>query len=144
MNKTHRCVIGFLVVWALIAAGTAVAQNPGPDKDPFKGRLFPPNVILEHQQALELSEQQLKDIRSAVIEVQSNIAEHQWDLRDAYQRVMTQLEQSPVDEASVLNDIDQALAAENKVKRMQVAMLIRLRNVLTEEQFAYLQATRNE
>jgi hypothetical protein len=30
------------------------------------------------------------------------------------------------------------LTAENKVKKLQVAMLVELRNLLTEEQMAYL------
>ena len=36
--------------------------------------------------------------------------------------------------------VDKALIAENNVKKEQVAMLIRLRNLLTDEQIAYLEA----
>ena len=76
----------------------------------------PPNVILEHQDELKLSEAQFSAIRAAVVEVQANVAEHEWDLREAYQRAMTNLDESPVDEDKVLKNIEAVLQAENQVK----------------------------
>jgi hypothetical protein len=140
MNKG---IMKIALPWVLlVCGGVALAQNPGHDKDVFKGKLFAPDVILEHREALELSEQQLSGIRAAVIDVQSNIAEYQWDLRDAYQRVLSDLDAAEIDEERVLEHVSAALAAENKVKKMQVGMLIRLRNLLTEEQVAYLKSVR--
>ena len=40
--------------------------------------------------------------------------------------------------SKVLELVDAALAAENTVKKLQVAMLIELRNLLTDEQMDYL------
>ena len=48
------------------------------------------------------------------------------------------LDKSPVDSNRVLELVDAVLAAENKVRKMQVAMLIELRNLLTDEQMDYL------
>ena len=144
MNTFRRPLFVLLAGYLLLIGGTAAAQDSVPGKDPFNGRLFPPNVILEHQQALDISEQQLAAIRAAVIEVQGKVAEHQWDLREAYQRVMTELERSPIDEEQVLANIDQALLAENRVKKTQVAMLIKLRNLLTDEQVDYLRSVRRD
>lgn len=131
-----------LLVTLIVCSGFAAAQNAGPkpDKDPFHGKLFPPDVILQHREALQLDDEQLAAIRAAVIDVQSNIAGHQWDLRDAYQQVLADLAETPVDEARVLQHVQLALAAENEVKKMQVGMLVRLRNLLTDEQFAYLES----
>jgi len=136
MNK------GILALLALtcLATGPAIAQ--GEKGDVFKGKLFPPNVILEHQTELNLSKQQFTEIRKAVVDVQANVAEHEWDLREAYQSILNELDQSPIDEAQVLELIDAALKAENEVKKMQVAMLIELKNLLTDEQIAYLESVR--
>ncbi len=112
----------------------------GQDRDVFKGKLFPPNVILEHQDALGLTKEQFTAIRAAVVEVQGNVAEHEWDPREAYQRVMNDLDESPVDEDKVMENVGKALLAENEVKKLQVAMLIKLRNLLTDEQMEYLQS----
>ena len=123
----------------LAAAGT-FAQQPGPQRDPFQGKLFAPNVILENRDALDLTREQFTAIRGAVVEVQGDIAEHEWDLREAYQQVLSDLDEKPVDEDKILAGVEKALLAENEVKKRQVALLIRLRNLLTDEQMATLQS----
>lgn len=131
--------IGTVIAALFIVGGSiAYAQQPGMGKDVFKGKLFPPNIVLEHQDALGLTKEQYTAIRTAVVKVQSNIAEHEWDLREAYQEVLRELDHSPVNSNRVLELVDAALAAENKVKKLQVAMLIELRNLLTDEQMDYL------
>jgi hypothetical protein len=113
---------------------------PGNQKDVFRGKLFPPNIIMEHQNELGLSKEQFTAIRAAVVEVQSNVAGHEWDLREAFQRVLAQLDESPIDEDKVIDSLQVALQAENEVKKQQVAMLIKLRNLLTDQQVEYLQS----
>jgi hypothetical protein len=122
---------------ASLATGTALAEDP---KDVFKGKLFAPNVILEHRDELQLSKDQFTAIRAAVVEVQSGVAEHEWDMQEAYQALMLELDRSPVSENKVLEYADQALLAENQVKKKQMAMLVRLKNLLTEDQVAYLES----
>ena len=125
------------VVAALLIALPAGAQDK---KDPFKGKLFPPNVILENQAELNLTKEQFTQIRAAVVEVQGNVAEHEWDMREAYLLIMAELDKSPIDEDAVLEHAEAALLAENQVKKHQMAMLVRLKNLLTEEQVAILEA----
>jgi hypothetical protein len=129
-----------LLAVASFVVGAAGAAEPKPDV--FKGKLFPPNVILEHQLELGLSKQQFTEIRKTVVELQGNVAEHEWDVREAYQNIMAELDRSPIDQDKVLEHVGAALRAENEVKKLQVAMLVKLRNLLTEEQVAYLEATR--
>lgn len=142
MIQGKKCVLSVAGMLLFFLATSAMAQGSGPQNDVFKGKLFPPNVILEHQDELNLSKEQFTSIRAAVVEVQAAVAEHEWDLREAYQRAMADLDESPVDEEKVLQSIEAALLAENEVKQLQVAMLIRLRNLLTDEQMAYLQSLR--
>ncbi len=123
-----------------LLSSVAAAQSPAIPKDVFKGKLFAPNVILEHQDELDLSKEQFAAIRAAVVEVQGSVAGHEWDLRDAYMKVLADLDDSPIDEDKVLENVDAALLAENRVKKLQVTMLIRLRNLLTDEQVEYLQS----
>jgi len=123
---------------AVLVATAAFAQ--GPQRDVFKGKLFPPNIILEHQDALDLSKDQFTAIRAAVVETQGSVAEHEWDLREAYQQVMSDLDEVPVDEEKVMENVQKALLAENEVKKLQVRLLIELRNLLTDEQMVYLQS----
>ena len=43
-----------------------------------------------------------------------------------------------------MQDVQAALSAENEVKKLQVGMLIKLRNLLTDEQMEYLRSVRKE
>lgn len=130
---------GFLSVLAVASLWVGFANAAEPQKDVFKGKLFPPNVILEHQAELELSKAQFTDIRAAVVEVQAGVAEHEWDMREAYQALMLELDKSPIDEDRVLKHANVALLAENQVKKKQMTMLVRLKNLLTADQIRYLE-----
>ena len=126
----------------VLFTSAASAQAQRGQADVFKGKLFPPNIILEHQDELNLSKEQFTAIRAAVVEVQANVAGHEWDLREAYQKALANLDEVPVDENKVLGNVAAVLAAENEVKKLQVAMLIRLRNLLTDEQMEYLRSVK--
>ena len=77
---------------------------------------------------------------SLVSEARANVAEHEWDMREAYLGVMSELDKSPVDEGKGMALVNTVLLAENEVKKEQMTMLIRLRNLLTAEQVAYLES----
>lgn len=140
MRQGIKKSLPLAAICVFLLASVASAQGPGKGRDVFKGKLFPPNVIMEHQDELGLSKEQFTAIRAAVVEVQVSVAEHEWDLREAYQRVLAELDETPIDENQVLEHVEKALLAENEVKKLQVGMLIELRNLLTDEQMAYLQS----
>lgn len=142
MSKRRFMNIPLLLVFLSLIFSVAQAEGASAKKDVFKGKLFAPNVILEHQDELGLTKEQFTAIKMAVVEVQSNIAEHEWDLREAYLKTLASLDESPIDEEKVLKSVAEALLAENQVKQLQVRMLIRLRKLLTDEQVEFLQAQR--
>ena len=129
-----------LVLLAMLILGSGNANAQEPKEDVFKGKLFAPNIILEQQGALNLTKEQYTEIRAAVVEVQTGVAEHEWDMREAYQALMLELDQAPIDSAAVMKYVNTALLAENQVKKKQVAMLVKLKNLLTGEQIEYLES----
>jgi len=142
MRQGIRNSLTLLGLCLVLFSTVGSAQGVGQQKDVFKGKLFAPKIILENQDALGLSKEQFTAIKAAVVEVQAGVAEHEWDLREAYMKVMADLDEVPVNEDKVMVNVEAALLAENQVKKRQVAMLIRLRNLLTEEQVQYLQSLR--
>lgn len=123
---------------------TGFARGLGGKGDVFKGKLFPPNIIMENREALGLTKKQFTAIRAIVVEVRTNVAEHEWDMQDAYRRVLSKLDETPVDEGQVLENVRAVLKAENQVKLMQITMLIKLRNLLTVEQVEYLKGKKSK
>ncbi len=144
MNKGSQKRLSFLLVCLSLLSSVTLAQDTGAKKDVFKGKLFAPNIILEHQDELGLTKEQFTAIRAAVVEVQANVAGYEWDLREAYMQTLASLDESPVDEDKVLQSVEAALLAENEVKKLQVRMLIKLRNLLTDEQIEFLKAQRQQ
>ena len=142
MSKRSLMRIPLALVFLSLISSVAHAQGVPGNKDVFKGKLFAPNIVLQHQDELGLTKEQFTAIKTAVVEVQANIAEHEWDLREAYLQTLASLDESPIDEDKVLKSVEKALLAENQVKQLQVRMLIRLRKLLTDEQVEYLQAQR--
>ena len=138
MRNGHSIVKVLVAAVAVFSLSTALAANN--KEDPFKGKLFAPNVILKNQTELGLTKAQFTAIRAAVVEVQGNVAEYEWDMREAYLKLMAELDESPISEDQVLKHADVALLAENQVKKHQMAMLVRLKNLLTAEQIAYLES----
>ena len=133
-----------IIACLMLCTSFAVAQDRGGKPDPFKGKLFAPDIILKNQTELNLTKEQFTGIKAAVVEVQANVAEYEWDLRQAYQKVLAALDESPIDEKTVLENVNDVLLAENQVKKQQVAMLIRLKNLLNKEQIAYLESIRED
>ena len=142
MSKREIWRIPFLLLCFGLMSSAVLAQGFPGKKDVFKGKLFAPNVILEHQDELGLTKEQFTAIKTAVVEVQASVAEHEWDLRQAYMKTLESLDETPIDEEQVLKNVEAALLAENQVKQLQVRMLIRLRMLLTDEQVEYLREQR--
>ncbi len=138
MRNGHLIVKILVAAVAIFSLGTVVAADN--KEDPFKGKLFAPNVILENQAELGLTKDQFTEIRATVVEVQGNVAEYEWDMREAYLKLMAELDESPISEDRVLEHAEVAMLAENQVKKHQMAMLVRLKNLLTAEQIAYLES----
>jgi Spy/CpxP family protein refolding chaperone len=136
MNRFSTVFIACL--W--LACGTAIAQegdkNQGrpPGQDPIAEHLMPPELIMQNQRAIGLTEAQQKSVINEVKQAQGRMVDVQWDLQRAVERMVELLKPDKVDEAAVLAQLDKVLAAEREVKRTQLGLMIRLKNVLTPEQ----------
>ena len=106
MSKRHSLRIPFLLVCLGLMSSAVLAQGLPGKKDVFKGKLFAPNIILEHQDELGLTKDQFTAIKAAVVEVQASVAEHEWDLREAYMKTLASLDETPIDEELVLENVD--------------------------------------
>ncbi|MFQ5737536.1 MAG: hypothetical protein ACE5JX_00850 [Acidobacteriota bacterium] len=135
-KTTHR-----LVVLTVCSLGWVQAQNPGPD--PLRRFLFPPELIMRHQQALELSDQQREYIVGQIQEAQSQFTSLQWSLEKEVQGMAAILETSAVPEAQVLSQLDKILDLERQIKRTHLLLGVRIRNQLTSEQLTRLKRMRN-
>ena len=118
------------------------AQQPPPQDDPISRNLIPPDLVMSQSEQLGLSEKQRAAIKAEIQKVQTKLIDVQWDLQEQTGRMVQLLQQSPVDEAKVLEQADKIMALEREIKRSHLAMLIRIKNTLTAEQIGKLEAAR--
>jgi len=134
-----------LTVFAIAAAAqqptTPQPQPPQPD-DPLARVLYPPELVMQHQQDIALRPEQRAVITKAIQEFQTKVVDLQWRMQDQSQRLATLLEKPSVDQAAALAQVDEVLGVEREVKRAHMALLIQIKNTLSAEQQAKLAAAR--
>lgn len=112
------------------------------EDDPIAKYLFPPELIMSHAQDLALQDKQRETIKSEVQKAQSKFFDLQWQAREETDRMVKLLEQSPADEAKILEQADRVMSLERQIKRTHLTLLVHLRNLLTPEQQAKLRQFR--
>lgn len=126
---------------ALLAlASVAHAQQPGPQpqSDPIGENLFPPELVMQHQQQIGLTEEQRSFIIVQVGNAQQRATELTWTLQREVETMASLVKQEPIDEEKMLAQLDRVLAAERDIKRIQLTLVARIKNKLTPKQRARL------
>lgn len=124
----------FCVLCILFLTFSAVRAQQQPQPDPFAGNLFPPELIMQHQQALGLSEEQKNFLKAELRKLQTRLTELQWDLHEEVETLAALMKQDQVDETHALTQLDKVLSLEREIKRAHIGLLIRVKNKLTPEQ----------
>ena len=131
-----------LVALLLIPAVAQSQQPPSPENDPIGRNLVPPDLVMSHSEELGLTEKQRGVIKAEVQKMQAKFIDSQFDLQENTSRMAHLLQQQPVDEAKVLEQADKVMRLEREIKRAQLTLLIRIKNSLTPDQLAKLDALR--
>jgi Spy/CpxP family protein refolding chaperone len=118
---------------ACIASAAARAQETLPN-DPIARSTLPPELILQHQKAIRLTDAQREAMVAEIKRAQSRIVDIQWEVQRAFEPFAESLAKDRVDEAQALAQLDKVLAAEREFKRAHIALAVRLKNLLTPEQ----------
>ena len=128
---------GIYISLVLLLIGvSAYAQAPS---DPLGENLFPPELIMQNQQALALTDQQKEFLKAELRKAQLKFTELQWQLQDEVEKMAALTKQERIDEQAVLAQMDRVLAAEREIKRTQITLIVRIKNNLTAEQQSKLQ-----
>lgn len=129
-------LVPFLLLLAAPAAASAqpAPQGPPAGEDPIARNLFPPELVMRHGAEIGLDEGQRDAIKDAIRKAQAKFLDVQWDMQAESERMVRLLQARPVDEAAVLAQVDKVLDLEREVKKAQLSLLIRIKNLLTEPQ----------
>ncbi|HJT65466.1 MAG TPA: periplasmic heavy metal sensor [Pyrinomonadaceae bacterium] len=135
-------IIAVLFAVVFVIATVAMAQEPNhppraphpPDPDPLAHLMFPPDMILNHASQLNLTDDQKAFMRSEVQKATASFQDLQWKLQDQMQLLHETMKSSSVNEQQALAQLDKVLEIEREIKRLHIALAVRLKNRLTPEQ----------
>lgn len=158
MSQRFILCVGIALV-AFACAATAFAQQPPPAQgpqsppqeaqqpprppgDPLADSVFPPDMIMQHQRELALTEDQKIFMRGEIQRTTTRFNELQWQLQDQMEALHETVKGNSVNEQLALSQLDKVLESEREIKRLHMEMAIRIKNKLTPEQQTKLQSFR--
>lgn len=117
-------------------------RPPRPPDDPLKDSIFPPEMIMQHQRELQLTEDQKAFMRGEIQRTTTRYNELQWQLQDQVEALAETVKGNTVNEQLALAQLDKVLDSEREIKRLHMEMAIRIKNKLTPDQQMKLQSFR--
>lgn len=139
--------------WLLVSAltcGTGAMATPvvAQDEpasvadDPLFSTLFPPELIMQHRRAINLTDEQRDAISRLIGDLQGEVVRLQWELLDEMQQ-LTEITSAPrVDLDRSMDQIENVLDTEKQIKQAHLEMLVRIKNLLSPDQQATLESLR--
>lgn len=117
---------------------------PSPADDPFARYLFPIELVMANQQAINLTDRQRAAMQEAIKDAQGKFIDLQFKMSGEGERLQRLLQSTSVDEERVLDQVDRVLTLEREIKHAQLSLMIRVKNQLTEQQQAMLNRLRGQ
>jgi Spy/CpxP family protein refolding chaperone len=126
----------------MLACSTAAAQAPAAKPDPFSRFLYPPELVMANAVDIDLTDAQRATLRAEILKAQATFSELQWRVSDEGIKLGKLLAPASVDEGAVTAQVEKILQVEYTMKKMQLQLLVRVKNALTLAQQAKLDALR--
>jgi Spy/CpxP family protein refolding chaperone len=117
---------------------------PPPPMDPLGDVIFPPEMVMQHQRELGLTDEQKTYMRAEVNRTTTRFNELQWQLQDATEALHETMKASSVNEQLALSQLDKILDGEREIKHAHMELAIRIKNKLTPGQQAQLYSMRKD
>jgi Spy/CpxP family protein refolding chaperone len=108
--------------------------SPAPPADDLAQSLFAPDLILKYRQDIALDDAQSKSLKELVQKAQSRFLDLQWDMQAEAGKLAQLLRASRIDENVAIAQADKVLGMEREVKKAQLSLLVRIKNLLTPAQ----------
>jgi Spy/CpxP family protein refolding chaperone len=130
---------GVLLTVVLTSAQQPQPRPPQPENDPLGEAMFPPELVMQHQREIGLTDEQKAFMRGEIQRVTVRFNELQWQLQDAMEALAATMKDGSVNEQQALTQLDKVLDAEREIKRLHMGLAIRIKNTLTPDQQSRLQ-----
>jgi Spy/CpxP family protein refolding chaperone len=118
------------------------APVPPPAADPLARFLYPPELVMSHQEAIALTDKQRSAIQDAVKDAQSKVVDLQFKMSAEVEKLQRLIQATSPDEPKVLDEVNRVLTLERDLKVAQMTLMVRIKSQLTERQQGLLDQMR--
>jgi Spy/CpxP family protein refolding chaperone len=130
---------GVLLTVVFTSAQQPQPRPPQPGPDPLGEAIFPPELVMQHQREIGLTDEQKAFMRGEIQRVTVRFNELQWQLQDAMEALAITMKEGSVNEQQALAQLDKVLDTEREIKHLHIGLAIRIKNKLTPDQQDRLQ-----
>ena len=131
-------------VTLLLGATCLVLGQDRPPRDPIGANFFPPELLMENQTALRLTESQKTEIQEEIKKAQMKFTDMQWQLKKETEAMALLLRPDRVDEQQAVAQLEKVMSMEREVKKAQLMLMVRIKNELSPEQQMVLRKIKQE
>jgi Spy/CpxP family protein refolding chaperone len=124
----------FLVACALLLFCAALSRAQQPDQDVIGQNFFAPDLVIQHQEAIGLNDEQKIYLKTEIRQAQVKFTEWQWKLQDEMEKLSSLVKQPHVEEQDAIAQLEKILSIERDIKRAQITLLVHIKNRLTPAQ----------
>ena len=138
--KTRIGLLAMLIAGLLLSVVFVSAQQPRPpqppqpENDPMAEALFPPELVMQHQREIGLTDDQRTFMRGEIQRVTVRFNELQWQMQDAMEVLVSIMKEGVVNEQQAMAQLGKVLDTEREIKQLHLGLAIRIKNKLTPEQ----------
>jgi Spy/CpxP family protein refolding chaperone len=145
-SPTRHSLVALLCIAAVGAAGVAAAQTA---ERPGMGLLleiaenvYPAELVMRHAEDIGLDEAQRAAVTAEMQSFQSDLVPLKWEIHERGRELNELLEPARIDEKQALEQAARVMDLEQKIKTRHLAMLVRVKNLLSGEQQEILDGQR--
>ena len=148
--KSSTLTIGTILVLAAAGLPALRAQPAGrqgkmpPGGLELRRELFPPELVMRHQAEIGLSGEQRNALVREMQAMQSDLVPLQFEMSEAAGKLRAALDAPRVDEDKASALADRLMSLETRIKKRHLALMIRIKNILTPEQQSLLRELRQQ
>lgn len=125
-----------------LSTPTTTEAAPAANEGPIEARLYPPELAMENQAELGITEEQKAKLIAETERGNSEVLKLQWELEKEKEKLVKLLDADVADEAKVKEAAARVTDREGKVKMAYLTMLVRVKNILSTEQKQQLRSLR--
>jgi Spy/CpxP family protein refolding chaperone len=149
--KSSTLTIGAMLVLAAAAGFPVLRAQPAgrqgkmpPGGLELRRELFPPELVMRHQEEIHLSGEQKNALVREMQAMQSDLVPLQFEMSEAAGKLRAALDAPRVDEDKASALADHLMSLETRIKKRHLALMIRIKNILTPEQQSLLRELREQ